>query len=528
MSYLDDSQTKGSSPAETAARPTAVAFAAAAILAVAALTGCAPKPSVDPMNIVSGDPERDAGAFQASERHLAEVKYSVIEKKGPRPLWDRMGWRAAREQAGSGANPDETDRPATSPVRDRYRDRDRNRRSAADDDEGTDGPIREYVYLQGSAPTPGAPATTQPTTRPADPPPVVIRPSYDEDELPLRIVELPDGKIRLIWSLENYGGSTVTSTRDNGTSRRNVAVAAPDLGPLVTVLQQQLGAAGTVTPLPRENTLVITCDRAMKVPLLEMLYKLDVPPRQVEISAKIFEVSRDFDFQQGAEVLAKRLASDNAQTATSIFQTPNFLDAMKDAAKFQGSIISFMKVFQEAGISVDASIQMLADAGMIKVVSSPRMTVAQGQTGYMLAGQELPIQTSTIANGAINISTQYKPVGVQLYITPQSIGPDRVKLHAISIVSNISGFAPLPKIGGSNPDKMLVNPIIESREAETAVTVFDGDTLVISGLRMSRTTTRENKVPGLGDIPLLGWLFKNHRSQQQLTDLYFFVTPTLL
>jgi type II secretory pathway component GspD/PulD (secretin) len=156
------------------------------------------------------------------------------------------------------------------------------------------------------------------------------------------------------------------------------------------------------------------------------------------------------------------------------------------------------------------------------------MTVAAGQTGYMLAGQELPIQSSNIVNGVISISTNYKPVGVQLYITPQSIGPDRVKLHAISIVSNISGFAPLPKIGGSNPEKMLVNPIIESREAETAVTVFDGDTLVISGLRMSRTATRENKVPGLGDLPLLGWLFKNHRSQQQLTDLYFFVTPTML
>ena len=67
-----------------------------------------------------------------------------------------------------------------------------------------------------------------------------------------------------------------------------------------------------------------------------------------------------------------------------------------------------------------------------------------------------------------------------------------------------------------------------SREAETAVTVEDRNTLVISGLRMVRTTSREEKIPGLGDIPLLGWLFKNHRSQQQHTDLYFFITPTLL
>jgi len=49
-----------------------------------------------------------------------------------------------------------------------------------------------------------------------------------------------------------------------------------------------------------------------------------------------------------------------------------------------------------------------------------------------------------------------------------------------------------------------------------------------SGLRAVRTTTRENKIPGLGDLPVLGWMFKNHRSQQEMTDLYFFITPEML
>jgi pilus assembly protein CpaC len=102
-----------------------------------------------------------------------------------------------------------------------------------------------------------------------------------------------------------------------------------------------------------------------------------------------------------------------------------------------------------------------------------------------------------------------------------------VKLHTISIVSSIAGFSMTPSLTGKNHTQGIVNPIIESREAETAVTVEDGDTLVISGLRMIRTTTRENKIPGLGDVPVFGALFKSERSQQQLTDLYFFVTPTL-
>jgi type II secretory pathway component GspD/PulD (secretin) len=177
--------------------------------------------------------------------------------------------------------------------------------------------------------------------------------------------------------------------------------------------------------------------------------------------------------------------------------------------------------------------QLLQETGLIKVVSSPRMTVAVGQTGYMLAGQEIPIQSANLVSNVVQTTTTYKPVGVQLYITPQAISNDTVKLHTISIVSAVNGFAPLPTLTGGTAGSAealgtFVNPIIDSREAETQVTIHNGDTLVISGLRMVRSTTREEKIPGLGEMPGLGWLFKNHRTQQQMTDLYFFVTPSLL
>jgi type II secretory pathway component GspD/PulD (secretin) len=420
--------------------------------------------------VISSTPRQDAAAFKNSEDRLTEVRYGVLEKKGPKTSWE--GWFDGKK---------------------------------------TDDPIN---HEHGRPATrPAAAATTQPI-----------------EELPVKVVELPDGKVRLIWALRSYGGSSVTTSRDIATARRTVTVAQADLVPLVAVLTAHIGTAGTVLPLPRENTIVVTCDKAMKPSVLDVLAKLDIPARQVEIAAKIFEVSQDFDYQQGAQMIANRLATDSTQTASSVFSTQRFLDQISQPGNvpFQGGVISLMKTFQEAGISVESSFQILADVGLIRVVSSPRMTVAAGQTGYMLAGQELPIQTASILNGVLQITTTYKPVGVQLYITPQAVGPDRVKLHAISIVSSVSGFNVMPKISGQNPNQVLINPVIESREAETAVTIDDGATLVISGLRMSRTTTRENKVPGLGDIPIIGWLFKNHRSQQQLTDLYFFVTPTML
>ena len=466
------------------------------VVTLLAAPGCASKPksdaaappsgpvtqegSLNPPVVISSRPNADARAFAESDEQLTEADWKVLEKMGPRPIWQQV--HNKRKRSGAAAEPGTA--------------------TASADDLGGHG---------------------VPTTRPA-------RTPVNEADLPVQVMPMADGKVRLIWLLRSYGGATVSSPRNGGTARREVTLTAADLAPLVTILTQHIGATGTVSPLPRENTLVITCEAALKESTLDLLDRLDVAPKQVEIVAKIFEVSHDFDFQQGAELVLNRLASDGTQTALSSFSAKRFATAVGSgaAAPVNGSVLQLMQTFADAGISVDLTFQMLSEAGLIKVVSSPRMTVAVGQTGYMLAGQELPVQSANVINNVLQTTTSYKPVGVQLYITPQSISEHHVKLHTISIVSGVSGFSPLPTLNGTGKSVGFVNPIIDSREAETQVTIPLGDTLVISGLRMVRSTSREEKIPGLGDLPALGWLFKNHRTQQQLTDLYFFVTPSVL
>ena len=456
--------------------------------------------------LVSGDPVRDRSALRQSEGQLDGVRWQVIEGKGPKTAAEQF----TLEKKSSTDNAAAATRPTITPA------------------SSEAAKIERYVSIQV-----GGSATTQPVTAPAtrpitQPAEFAKIPILSEQGLPVEVVPLMDGRVRLIWTLRNYGGTNVTSTRDPVTARRSLTVAAPDLAPLTAVLQQQLGAAGTVTPLPKENTIIVTCERSAKSAMLDMLSRLDISQKQVEIAVRIFEVSSDFDFQQGARALAKHAGKDNSETGLSLFDSDAVQKAASLAGPQVGSVVSLMKVFQGMGISLDASFQILSDEGLVRMVSSPRMTVAAGQTGYMLAGQELPIQTANFINNVLQASTTYKPVGVQLYITPEVVGPGRVKLHTISIVSSVSGFTPIPTLSGQNPSQFMMNPVIDSREAETVVTVENASTLVISGLRMKRTTTREEKVPGLGDLPLLGWMFKDHRSQQQLTDLYFFVTPTLV
>lgn len=446
--------------------------------------------SLNPPVVISSKPATDTRAYVEADEQLSEADWKVLEKLGPRPIWQQVNAKG-RKSRGSG-------------------------------NEAAEGAHAEPGTAVASVDELGP---VLPATRPA-------RAPVDEATLPVQVIPLPENKVRMIWLLRSYGGSTVDAARNGagGTTRRDVKLTPPDLTPLVAVLTQHVGASGSVSPLPRENTLVITCDAAVKDSTLDLLDRLDVAPRQVEITAKIFEVSHDFDFQQGAELVLNRLAADGSQTALSTFSAKRFATAVGSgaAAPVNGSVLKLMQTFADAGISVDLTFQMLSEAGLIKVVSSPRMTVAVGQTGYMLAGQELPIQSANLVNNIVQTTTSYKPVGVQLYITPQAISDEHVKLHTISIVSSVSGFSPLPTLSGSNQVGGFVNPIIDSREAETQVTINHGDTLVISGMRMIRSTSREEKIPGLGDLPALGWLFKNHRTQQQLTDLYFFVTPSLL
>lgn len=431
--------------------------------------------STDSPTVLSGTPDIDQAAYDASEETIGEADWKVLEQIAPRPIWERIG-EAKRDAQG------------------RLLKR---------------GPVPAHKRTKTST----APRTLMPQN--------------------VTISKRPDGMLRMVYPLRHFGGAIATSAYDGGTQRRAINVETVDLSPLVAMINDQLGEQGSCSALPSENALVITCGEQARDNVLQLLADIDLPPSQVEITARIFEMRHEFDFQFGARSVLDHIASDGTQNLASNFSTKSFLDSLGNPGlgdfAFQGSALRIFQVFGNSGISLDATFQALADTGLVREVASPRMTVMARRTASMLAGQELPIQTARYASDTIiTEKTTYKPIGVQLYVTPQTIGEDSVKLHALTIVSSVAGFNPRMSLIGSDSIESLVNPIINSREAETSVAVPDGCTLVIGGLRMVRHITRERKIPGLGDIWGLEWFFKNHRSQRQLSDLYFFITPHII
>jgi general secretion pathway protein D len=149
-----------------------------------------------------------------------------------------------------------------------------------------------------------------------------------------------------------------------------------------------------------------------------------------------------------------------------------------------------------------------------RIVSRPRISAQSGSTAKIITGDALPILTSIALSGVNGVSqqVQYVNVGVTLQIAPRVSGDGFVSSHVFCMVSSVTGFS-------------QGYPTISQREAETSATVRDGDSFVIGGLTQDENISSKSKIPLLGDIPLLGTVFRNERTTRSKTELYIVVTP---
>lgn len=160
------------------------------------------------------------------------------------------------------------------------------------------------------------------------------------------------------------------------------------------------------------------------------------------------------------------------------------------------------------------SINAMAQTGTAVVLAQPQLLARSGATAEFLAGGEVPYSTVD-ANG--NTNTAFKPYGVSLRITPQIERNGAVRSHIEVEVSSIDAALSVPN-----------GPSLKTRRASTEFNVRSGQTLVMAGF-LSRDESRTvNKLPGIGDVPLLGRLFSSTRFQHSETELAIFVTPIVV
>ena len=238
-------------------------------------------------------------------------------------------------------------------------------------------------------------------------------------------------------------------------------------------------------------------------------------PNQVNIRVKVAEISRT-----ALKTLGFALTKPNG-TVTFATQNP-FVGGGQPTNIFNFLIGGHNGQFQ-------ASLDALATEGLLTVLAEPNLTTTSGQPANFLAGGEFPIPVAGQAatgGGLPTITVEFKTFGVQLSVTPTVIDPNHLSLHIRPEVSELTttGAVSVPISATST----VTIPALTVRRAETTIELGSGESFALAGLLQNNTTQNLSKVPGLGDIPILGQLFRSEQFQRNETELVIIVTPYLV
>jgi general secretion pathway protein D len=250
----------------------------------------------------------------------------------------------------------------------------------------------------------------------------------------------------------------------------------------------------------RLNAIILTGTRDQLAPMLSLIAQLDVPVQSVLLDTEVIEVS-----ETGAQALGLDYNQSTTQPLTRIFNT-------------QAAILNDLPTGVVAGaLAIQSNIWALVSTGHARVLASPKILTQDGVSASILTGDSLPIRITTPVGvggvGAVASQVEYINVGVTLQILPHVTGSGGVDANVFSEVSSVTGF------DSAN------DPQISTRQAQTKVNLMEGQTLVIGGLLQEQDIHNMQKIPILGDIPILGALFRYQTETKQNTNLVITVTP---
>jgi len=241
-------------------------------------------------------------------------------------------------------------------------------------------------------------------------------------------------------------------------------------------------------------------------------------PTQVQLRVKVAEVKRD----------ALKRVGINWQNINNIalFGTGNILGGFAVRTVLgTGGTASGALQFQTRDNGLNTFIDFLATQSMATVLAEPTLIAMSGETASFLAGSEIPLIVPQGGTLVGTITVQYKQVGVMLAFTPTIIG-DRINLKVAPEVSELSaaGSVSVPLTSTA----VVTVPAITTRKASTTIELGSGQSFAIAGL-LHRTSLQDiTKFPWLGDVPVLGTLFKSDAYQREETELVIVITPYLV
>jgi type IV pilus assembly protein PilQ len=194
------------------------------------------------------------------------------------------------------------------------------------------------------------------------------------------------------------------------------------------------------------------------------------------------------------------------------------ISALPNAGPLPAAGLSFGIIGTKFNINL--ALQALAEQGKTRTLARPEIVTVENNKATISLGEEIPYATVSSAGTQI----QFKEAVLKLEVTPTVVREGDVNRIKMSVlVENNSRSTATVDLGGSGAP-----PVINKRKAETQVLIREGERLVIGGVTNSESEEELRRVPLFGDIPVLGWLFKQRGDRNQSTELVVFITPSIV
>lgn len=340
---------------------------------------------------------------------------------------------------------------------------------------------QQPIYINTSPVPPAAPTTDTPNSQ-------VANRATDPSQTANQVVRPPF----------NRGTTTSRTTGTAGTATQ------PGTGVTSTGTDNlRPDGIDAIIPLDQDNSLLVKGEDDAIQELKDLITLVDLPPKQVIIKAEFVEVSTSESRRLGLDWLLSR---------------PNYL--LQTDFRPSGNVIGYV---QSGNLTANLRAELTTDTG--KVVNAPIISTLNNTAATLSVGRQIPFYQSvtTVGNTGPPVTSSqvtYIDASTQLNILPQINGDNSITLIMQPQVQNTAGF-----VTGPNGEQA---PIINQQTLSTARRVANGETIVVGGFIQKNDSSGGSRVPILGDLPIIGGLFRSRFNLNQDTETLIFITPTVI
>jgi len=307
-----------------------------------------------------------------------------------------------------------------------------------------------------------------------------------------------------------------------------------DVAGVEKVLSKIISKRGSISANPGTSNIMVTDTESKMATIDSFIAEMDRRTAQILVEARIYDITDIDALDLGIEwsvgartAYGVRNAATGANLTTG--RTDPFVTGDFDTGIAQASTTATLKFgFLNDSVDIFARITAAERRDAAKLLASPRILVLDNETASFKAVTEIPYQQLQQGGFQSFGTTEFKEVGVELQVTPHLAKDGMIRLHIVPVFSVHVGNVDVTMMDVGGTARTAPQPKVDRREADTLALVKDGQTVVIGGLRKQNITKESSKVPVLGDVPLVGTLFRFDGQKVTTSELVVFITPRVV